>query len=57
MLIKDRLLVLLQILQEKTDDETWLTTAQIRELLEAEGQGGQHPYPAPEYPVPFELRI
>lgn len=40
MLIKDRLLVLLQILQEKTDDETWLTTAQIRELLEAEGQEG-----------------
>ena len=35
--IKDRLLVLLQTLQEKSDDETWLTTADLRGVLEAEG--------------------
>ena len=34
---KDRLLVLLQTLQERSDDETWLTTADIRTALEAEG--------------------
>ena len=34
---KDRLLVLLQTLQEKSDDETWLTTADLRRALEAEG--------------------
>ena len=34
---KNRLLVLLQLLQQHTDDETWLTTAQIREALLAEG--------------------
>ena len=34
---KDRLLVLLQTLQEKSDDETWLTTADLRAVLEAEG--------------------
>lgn len=34
---KDRLLVLLQTLQERTDDETWLTTADLRRTLEAEG--------------------
>lgn len=34
---KDRLLLLLQTLQEKSDDETWLTTADIRGVLEAEG--------------------
>ncbi len=40
MVLKDRLLVLLRILQDHTDDETWLTTAQIRALMEAEGQDG-----------------
>ena len=34
---KDRLLVLLQTLQEKSDDETWLTTADLRAALDAEG--------------------
>lgn len=34
---KDRLLVLLQTLQEKSDDETWLTTADLRSVLEKEG--------------------
>ena len=34
---KDRLLLLLKTLQEKTDDETWLTTADIRGALEKEG--------------------
>ncbi len=34
---KDRLLILLQTLQDRTDDETWLTTADIRAVLEAEG--------------------
>ena len=34
---KDRLLVLLQTLQKKTDDETALTTADILAALEAEG--------------------
>ena len=34
---KDRLLVLLQTLQEKSDDDTWLTTADLRAALEAEG--------------------
>lgn len=34
---KDRLLVLLQTLQERSDDETWLTTADLRSALEAEG--------------------
>lgn len=34
---KDRLLLLLQTLQDKSDDETWLTTADIRSVLEAEG--------------------
>ena len=37
MQIKDRLLVLLQTLQEKSDDETWLTTADLRSALEAAG--------------------
>lgn len=40
MVLKDRLLVLLRILQDHTDDETWLTTAEIRALMEAEGQDG-----------------
>ena len=40
MMVKDRLLVLLRILQEHTDDETWMSTAQIRSLMEAEGQEG-----------------
>lgn len=40
MLVKDRLLVLLQILLENTDDETWMTTAEIRARMEAEGQDG-----------------
>lgn len=35
--MKDRLLVLLQTLQEKSDDETWLTTAELRSVLEKEG--------------------
>ena len=34
---KDRLLVLLQTLQEQSDDETWLTTADLRNALEKEG--------------------
>ena len=34
---KDRLLVLIQTLQERSDDETWLTTADLRAALEAEG--------------------
>lgn len=34
---KDRLLVLLQTLQEKSDDETWLTTGDLRAALEKEG--------------------
>ena len=34
---KDRLLVLLQTLQEQSDDETWLTTAELRAVLEKEG--------------------
>ena len=33
----DRLLVLLQTLQSQSDDETWLTTAQLRAVLEKEG--------------------
>ena len=40
MLVKDRLLVLLQILQEYTDDETWMTTAELLSRMEAEGQEG-----------------
>lgn len=40
MVLKDRLLVLLRILQDHTDDETWLTTAEIRALMEAKGQDG-----------------
>ena len=39
-MVKDRLLVLLQILQEHTDDETALTTAELLRLMEAEGQEG-----------------
>ncbi len=34
---KDRLLVLLQTLQNNSDDETWLTTADLRSVLEKEG--------------------
>lgn len=34
---KDRLLVLLQTLQEHSDDETWLTTQDLRSALEKEG--------------------
>lgn len=34
---KDRLLVLLQTLQQHSDDEKWLTTADLRSFLEAEG--------------------
>ena len=34
---KDRLLVLLQTLQEQSDDETYLTTAFLRAALEKEG--------------------
>ena len=34
---KNRLLVLLQTLEKYSDDETWLTTADIRAALEAEG--------------------
>ena len=37
MATKDRLLVLLQTLQNHSDDETWLTTGDIRAALEAEG--------------------
>ena len=40
MVVKDRLLVLLQILQEHTDDESWLTTAEILRRMEEEGQEG-----------------
>ena len=40
MVLKDSLLVLLQILQDHTDDETRLTTAEIRALMEDEGQDG-----------------
>ena len=40
MMVKDRLLVLLQILQEHTDDEKYLTTAELLRLMEAEGQEG-----------------
>ena len=40
MMVKDRLLVLLQILQEHTDDETWMTTAEILDLMAKEGQEG-----------------
>ena len=35
--MKDRLLVLLKTLQERSDDETWLTTGDLRVALEAEG--------------------
>ena len=34
---KDHLLVLLQTLQENTDDEKWMTTAEIRAILEPQG--------------------
>lgn len=34
---KDRLLVLLQTLQNNSDDETWLTTGDLRSALEKEG--------------------
>ncbi len=34
---KDRLLLLLQTLQDRSDDETWLTTADLRVALEKEG--------------------
>lgn len=34
---KDRLLVLLQTLQNNSDDEIWLTTADLRPVLEKEG--------------------
>jgi predicted DNA-binding transcriptional regulator YafY len=40
MLVKDRLLVLLQILQDHTDDETWITTSELLGLMEEEGQEG-----------------
>ena len=40
MLVKDRLLVLLKILQERTDDETWLKTGELLRLMEKEGQEG-----------------
>ena len=40
MMVKDRLLVLLQILQEHTDDETWMTTAEILDRMAKEGQEG-----------------
>lgn len=39
-MFKDRLLVLLQILQERTDDETSLTTSELLGLMEQEGQEG-----------------
>lgn len=35
--MKDRLLVLLKTLQERSDDETWLTTGDLRAALEKEG--------------------
>lgn len=38
MLLKDRPLLLLKALQEGSDDEKWMTTAELRNLLEAEGQ-------------------
>ncbi len=34
---KDRMLVLLQTLQQRSDDESYLTTAELRAVLEAEG--------------------
>ena len=34
---KDRLLLLLRTLQQNSDDEKWLTTAELRTVLEAEG--------------------
>ena len=34
---KNRLLLLLQTLQKQTDEETWLKTADLRDILEAEG--------------------
>ena len=36
--LKDRPLLLLKALQEESDDEKWMTTAELRSLLEAEGQ-------------------
>jgi hypothetical protein len=33
----DRILLLLQTLQQQSDNETWLTTADLRAVLEAEG--------------------
>ena len=36
--LKDRPLLLLKALQEGSDDEKWMTTAELRSLLEAEGQ-------------------
>lgn len=36
--LKDRPLLLLKALQEGSDDEKWLTTADLRAVLEAEGQ-------------------
>ena len=38
MLLKDRPLLLLRALQEGSDDEKWMTTAELRAVLEAEGQ-------------------
>lgn len=34
---KDRLLLLLQTLQKNSDDETWMSTSDLRNVLEAEG--------------------
>ena len=34
---RDRLLILLQTLRKNSDDEKWLTTADLRGVLEAEG--------------------
>ena len=34
---RDRLLLLLHTLQKQSDDENWLTTAYLREVLEKEG--------------------
>ena len=34
---RDRILLLLQTLQQQSDDQTWLTTADLRAVLEAEG--------------------
>ena len=42
MLLKDRPLLLLKALQEGSDDEKWMTTAELRNLLEAEGQELTH---------------